>query len=1416
MKKSQFRASLLAASALSISIASQIHAAAFISAASGTWEDPASWTAAAGFPDTFGADSATITGGAMITYDDFGGTPLNGGGVSTPATPFTIALALNPGGLSVANGNSVNIDSASVLTQANLLNEIRIGEGAGATSGAGTLNIDGGGIFLSGSSLGVAVGSDIDSNVGNGTGNGTVNLKNGLFIMDIGGGPATASLGVGIEGATGVFNVGDGAGAAGEAILDLKTNNNAFGAGVTNQLPGSTLAGTGTVNIKSDGLLTFGTGQLVFGDTATGVGNLNIDGGTLGEGAASTGAIRIGIGGGSGVLTVTSGVINSGGDLSVGRGAGSTGLATISGGTTLANHLIFGDGGTGTVNLSGATTQLNSTLNLNVGTNGGVGHINQTGGAVTYSEWSAIGVGAGAAGSSWDISGGSITSGAGFEVGSDRDGTFNVSGTAVVSVGPLEAGIRTGSNGHINITAGSVTTTRLGIAGAQGGGATGDATISGTANVTITGGGGQSYIGNNGGSVGTLNIVGVTVNNTSGQDLQIGFNGGTGNLNVTAGGKLNDNWWINVARGGTSTGNVLVDGVGSEIDNDNSVDIRTNIGENGVGTLDVKNGGIVRTMEFFAGREGGSTGNVNINSGGKVTFQDWMEVGSRGGVGTINIDGVGSTLENIGGGDGRNGGRGGDAQIGYNGGTGNINITNGGTLKTGWWLNVARGGGSTGNILVDGPGSNITVGTTGGDVFLNVGEDATGNMTVSNGGLVKHNGAESYRTRIGANGGSVGTVNVVSGGQFDTTELFVANSGNSTGTLNISSGGKVTAQNWMSVGQGGGAVGTVTIDGVGSQLIARSPLFGRNGGNGGDTNIGQGGGTGTVNIKNGGSMDAGWWLILGRDGGSTGTVEVDGATGPSFLSVGTVGADARLSVGAQGTGTLNIINGGVVVANTNGEGTMVGQDGGSNGTININSGGSFTSGRWLTIANGGGSTGVVNLDGAGSSINLTGSQNANPEEAARLFVGRFGTGTLNQTGGTISFGGWSGIGFDPGSVGTYNLSGGEINTPAERDYDWFVGRAGGAKGTLNISNNAHFALSTDAANPDIGQRNGARLIVGTDDGSEGTLNIDGTALVEVRELSILNGKGTITQNGGTVNVGRWLKIGEGNNANDAANPALYTINNGVINTPELMVGEGRKGSMIVHGGTVNITAGSFAVGRWGPAFGAGNHGDGTLTQDGGAIVANGDLNIGVQAGATGTYTLTGGTIAVNSIHAQGGGATLNLGPGKVIANQDNGTFIDGFTNSGGHSAINLTGTGTTIDSNGHIIRITQTNVFSDTDVLVNGLAGTVFNKDGLGTLTIESALDTDGTLSVHVLKGTLDLEASQVLDALVIDDGATVTLSALSSPPAPPEAPAALFDGAPTADSLVSVQGVPEPGTIGLILVSALGMLGRRNRRKDS
>jgi hypothetical protein len=84
-------------------------------------------------------------------------------------------------------------------------------------------------------------------------------------------------------------------------------------------------------------------------------------------------------------------------------------------------------------------------------------------------------------------------------------------------------------------------------------------------------------------------------------------------------------------------------------------------------------------------------------------------------------------------------------------------------------------------------------------------------------------------------------------------------------------------------------------------------------------------------------------------------------------------------------------------------------------------------------------------------------------------------------------------------------------------------------------------------------------------------------------------------------------------------------------------------------------------------------------------------------------------------------------------------------------------------------------------------------QTGAGTLDINGPLGTGG-VAVSASTGTTRFHASQTLASLTIGAGATVVFTS-GPPPAP-----------------FAAGAVPEPGTLGLLLVGALGVLNRRRR----
>ena len=1262
--------SRLAFSILFASASSLVPAATFTSVAPGDWGVPANWDLAVGAPNPYAGDSAVIN--HAISYDGSQNAAL--GGV-----------------LVVANGNAVTVGAGGAFTQTFVGvgpfgSTIAIGA-SHVVNGTGTLNIEGGGSFTSGTANTVVVGVAVPA-LGSNAGAGTANIKEGTMTLSASasGSAGGQGLAVGINaGGTGTVNVGDGVGAADSSLLDLATNNVLLTVGGTQG--GGAGSGTGTVTVKSDGRINSGTAEINVGE-AGGAGTLNVNGGTI---AGGTGALNIGRSGGTGNFNVTAGSVTTAGEFNVGRDAGSAGTATLSGGTVSTGVIRVGrDGGTGNLTISGTTVgssdfvrigtdngtgtltisggALNSTNYLAVGADGGVGTVNQTGGSVSYGQWAVVGLGGGAGTSQYDISGGSISSGAGFEIGADRQGTMNISGTANVSVTGFALGVRSNGVGIVNKTGGTLQMNNLGIAGAQQGNAQGTFNLTG-GTTTIVGGGAQSYIGNNPGSVGTLNISNLAVlNNTSGQDHQIGFNGGTGNINITGGGVMNHNWWFNLARGAGSTGNVTVDGAGSAV-NITGADARTNIGEDGTGTLTISNGGSFSTQgEVAVGRNGVSSGTLTISDAGSslnLTGGDrHLYVGGREGTGsgTMTISGGALNL---------NGNR---VQIADSGNsTGTVNIT-GGQVTNSQWFHVGSGAGANGTLNVN--FANPTDSITSGALYVGNG-GGTGTATIANG---RFNANDTVQ--VGRIGGGVGTLNItgpdsiVSAYHAGGDDFVRIGMENGNGTVNISGGGKFTTNNsWFTIGQNDGSVGATNIQDAGSELTTRGLIVGWNGNS-----------EGTLNISNGAVVNnRDREVSIGRDYNG-----VSLATSPrgtvNVTSGGVLNVGVNLRVGHNTTGTLNV-NGGTV--NTQSGWAIVGDGGVSNGTVNLN-GGTINSADWMVIGGNAGATGTVNITDGVLNVN-------SPGDAGRLITGRFGTGIVNQSGGAVNVGNWFAVGIDPGSNGTYNFSGGSLSVQGNVE----VGH-NGSTGVMNIAH-GNAAGTTITGNAAGGVLNAFNISV---NGGTGTLNIalqNATDRIVSREFFAGNGTATTVANGtvnvtkGTLETQGWSETGRNN--------GTATVN---ISGPESIwhIGTGPTGyradaQLGYRGGTgtVNITNGGTVNHNWWYVLGRAEDqptSTGTITVDGVGSTLNmiekpgedrnmhmvvgeqnrgvgninvlnggvynhlntpgqggGEIKLGQDVGATGTMTVSGAGSAVNA-HARefrvglNGTGTLNINDGGVV------------------------------------------------------------------------------------------------------------------------------------------------------------------------
>ena len=293
-----------------------------------------------------------------------------------------------------------------------------------------------------------------------------------------------------------------------------------------------------------------------------------------------------------------------------------------------------------------------------------------------------------------------------------------------------------------------------------------------------------------------------------------------------------------------------------------------------------------------------------------------------------------------------------------------------------------------------------------------------------------------------------------------------------------------------------------------------------------------------------------------------------------------------------------------------------------NGTINVNTTGTFAVSGELFLGDSTGSQGALNLESGTMTVNN------------KITVGNNrGTGTVTMSGGSLTKtgGDQTFVGRDNGT-GTLTQSGGTIAL----NHDFYVGQGGGGNGTLNLSGSA--VLNT-----------GRDFVIGREGGT-GSLNMTGGTITKTGDEKFLvghnNGVGTVVQSGGTISANNELYIG---NENSGAR-GTYTLSGaGALNVAnEVVVGrESGTGILNVDGGTMTTTGnGNMYVGR--------RNGTGTLNQTDGTIVVNKEFGVGTRDDnkiGTGTYNLSGGSIAVaNNFFVgkeQGASGTMSMTGGTL-------------------------------------------------------------------------------------------------------------------------------------------------------------------------
>ncbi len=577
---------------------------------------------------------------------------------------------------------------------------------------------------------------------------------------------------------------------------------------------------------------------------------------------------------------------------------------------------------------------------------------------------------------------------------------------------------------------------------------------------------------------------------------------------------------------------------------------------------------------------------------------------------------------------------------------------------------------------------------------------------------------------------------------------------------------------------------------------------------------------------------------IGAYAGASGTVTVDGA-GATF------NVTQDLFVGYEGTGILNITNGGTV---NPGEkyGITIASQGGSSGTVNVNNSilavanseilvgnigngilnitnnGTVTTDTDMTIADNALSTSAATVSGSGSSLTIENSTDAN-----NLYVGLGGSGSLTISGGgtvtTNTTGSNAYIGYTNGSNGTVTIDG----TGSSWDsHHLYVGEDG--TGTLNVTNN--------------GSLESYQTTIGNQSGSDGTVIIDGGTWANDYSITVgSEGDGTLFVGSGGTATNGYTYIGEKSGATGTVNvngtnssmSSSGTISLGIENTG----GTGRLS--VTDGG--QVTAGStVSTGADGVFISVSS----TLTVDANsslstdeAITNNGTINLVAGAGASAGNN--GTQLSFSSI-TSGSGATIQALGGVLTTTGTSAsiTVSDAVTNGGAGGAtidtldLLLNQRGIITDTSngksagaGFLAAATSTVIsLTMTDITAGGVYdalegkisedGVIFSVWDFSTSVYTESEDTPLYLSLWAA------DAGDILDLMVwfySEEGGSGTWISY-------DAYDLAFDGTYASftvfeEGIYAVTGtsaVPVPGTLELLSAGLLGlaMLTRRSRKK--
>ncbi len=521
----------------------------------------------------------------------------------------------------------------------------------------------------------------------------------------------------------------------------------------------------------------------------------------------------------------------------------------------------------------------------------------------------------------------------------------------------------------------------------------------------------------------------------------------------------------------SSTAVATVIGTGSQW----SSSANFSIGYSGLGALTISDYAATNVASIvFVGNQAGSDGALRIDSGGSLANIGAARIGSESGsTGAAIVTGAGSQWSSNG-----------ILSIGYSG-LGALTISEQGVVNASNTFFVGKQAGSDGTLRIDSGG------------------------TLANFGVA----------RIGSSSGSTGAATVTgAGSQWSSSGILTVGYGGF-GVLLIDSGGRLSVNDSARIAYSAGSAGAATVTGTGSQWSVSGTLA-----------LGHAG-AGVLTISDHGAVSSVSTAYIGSLAGSSGTLLIDGggtlSNGTAYIanSAGSIGAvtvsgsgstwsnSGLLYVGASGDGALTVADG-ASLANTTGSvaryagatgaiavtgrgsvwassaALIVGQEGA--GTLSVTDGGlvSNTGGGYLGHTTG--AVGEATVTGAGSAWNTGGN----------LYVGHYGSGRLTISDrGTANSSNAVYVGNQEGSSGTLRIdSGGKLHGSGSA----YVGSVLGSTGTATVTGSgSQWSIGADLhvgragigtlTISDDGEASSAAVLIGTETGSRGTLNIGAAA-----------------------------------------------------------------------------------------------------------------------------------------------------------------------------------------------------------------------------------------------------------------------------------------------------------------------------------